>query len=302
MIRIPPYLKPGDKIGILCPAGYMSLEKAATCVKVLQEWGYEVRIGKTIGGFSQNYFSGTDRERLSELQDMLDDDSVKAILCARGGYGLGRIIDGIHFKKFKKNPKWIIGFSDVTILHAHIHANYQIATLHGPMAGAFNDGEFEGEFVQSLRKTLSGEKIKYHCDVHAFNKKGEAIGELVGGNLSLLAHLTGTSSDMKTREKILFLEDVGEYLYNIDRLFYQLKRSGKLNKLAGLIIGGFTEMKDTERPFGKEVYEIIRDITEEYRYPICFGFPVGHMKENYALKCGVGYKLKITKTKVTLDE
>ena len=280
----------------------MSLEKASHCIKVLQEWGYEVRVGKTLGGFSQNYFSGTDRERLTEFQDMLDDDSVKAILCARGGYGIGRIIEDILFKKFKKNPKWIIGFSDVTILHSHIHANYQIATLHAPMAGAFNDEEGEGMYLQSLRKALSGEKIKYQHEVHEFNKKGEAIGELVGGNVSILAHLTGTSLDIRTKGKILFLEDVGEYIYHIDRMFYQLKRSGRLNKLAGLIIGGFTEMKDTERPFGKGTYEVIRGIIKEYEYPVCFGFPVGHMKENLALKCGIGYKLKITKTKVILEE
>ena len=302
MVKVPPYLKPGDKIGLLCPAGYMSFDKAAICIKVLQEWGYEVRIGKTLGGFSQTYFSGTDAERLTEFQDMLDDESVKAILCARGGYGIGRIIEEINFKKFNKKPKWIIGFSDVTVLHAHIHINYNIATLHAPMAGAFNDEETENEFIQSLRSTLTGEKIKYHCDIHDHNKKGEAIGELIGGNLSLMAHLTGTTSDVKTKGKILFLEDVGEYLYHIDRMFYQLKRSGRLNKLAGLIIGGFTEMKDTERPFGKSAYEIIRDVVAEYKYPVCYGFPVGHMKENYALKCGLGYKLKITKTRVTLEE
>jgi muramoyltetrapeptide carboxypeptidase len=302
MITTPPYLNSGDTIGILCPAGYMNLEKAQTCINVLQEWGYKVKIGKTLGSDSQNYFSGTDEERLNDFQDMLNDDEVKAILCARGGYGIGRIIEQINFKKFRHHPKWIIGYSDVTVFHSHIYSNYKISTLHAPMASAFNDGEDKNEFVQSVKNALEGKKIKYECAVHEFNKKGEAVGELVGGNLSLIAHLTGSSSDIKTKGRILFLEDVGEYLYNIDRMFYQLKHSGKLDKLAGLIIGGFTDMKDTERPFGKSVYEIIHDVVEEYDYPVCYHFPVSHSKENYALKIGAGYKLKVGKNKITLEE
>lgn len=302
MIKIPPYLQPGDTIAIVCPAGYIAAEKAQSCIDALKEWGYQVKTGKTLGGDSPNYFSGTDKERLADLQQALDDDSVKAILCGRGGYGTGRIIEEISFKQFRKNPKWIIGYSDITVLHSHIHSNYAIATLHSPMVSAFNDGEYRNEFVQSLRNALEGRKIKYQCAPHEFNRKGEAIGELVGGNLSMLAHLTGTSSDLKTKGKILFIEDIGEYLYNIDRMLHQLKRSGKLDRLAGLIIGGFTDSKDTERPFGKTVYEIIRDVVKEYRYPVCFGFPVGHCKENYALKTGVGYKLKVSKNKVTLEE
>jgi muramoyltetrapeptide carboxypeptidase len=280
----------------------MSLEKAQACIDTFESWGYKIKIGKTLGSDSQNYFSGNDEERLTDLQQMLDDDEVKAVFCARGGYGIGRIIEQINFKKFKKDPKWIIGFSDVTILHSHIYSNYKIASLHAPMASAFNNDEYKNEFVQSLKNVLEGKKIKYDCAIHEFNKKGEAVGELIGGNLTLLAHLTGSSSDIKTKGKILFLEDVGEYLYNIDRMFYQLKRNGKLNKLAGLVIGGFSNMKDTERPFGKSVYEIINDVLKEYDYPVCFNFPVSHEKENYALKIGVGYKLKIAKNKVTLEE
>jgi muramoyltetrapeptide carboxypeptidase len=302
MIKTPPYLQAGDTIGIVCPAGYMNLEKAQTCISTFESWGYKIKIGKTLGSDSQNYFSGNDEERSADLQQMLDDDEVKAVFCARGGYGIGRIIEQIDFKKFKKDPKWIIGFSDVTILHSHIYSNYKIASLHAPMASAFNNDEYKNEFVQSLKNVLAGKKIKYDRAIHEFNKKGEAVGELVGGNLTLLAHLIGSSSDIKTKGKILFLEDVGEYLYNIDRMLYQLKRNGKLNKLAGLIIGGFSNMKDTERPFGKSIYEIINDVVKEYDYPVCFNFPVSHEKENYALKIGVGYKLKIGKNKVTLEE
>jgi muramoyltetrapeptide carboxypeptidase len=302
MIKIPAYLKPGDTIAIVCPAGYMPAEKAQTCINTLQDWGYRVKTGSTLGGDSSNYFSGTDEQRLDDFQQMLDEAEVKAILCGRGGYGIGRIIDQIDFSKFEKDPKWIIGFSDVTILHAHIHSNYKIATLHAPMASAFNDGGAGLEYVQSLRLALEGKKAKYDCPVHSFNRKGEAVGELVGGNLSLLAHLVGTSSAIKTKGKILFLEDVGEYLYNTDRMLYQLKRSGKLDRLAGLIIGRFTENKDTERPFGKSVYEIIHELVKDYEYPVCFDFPVSHGKENYALKSGVGYKLKVGKNKVSLEE
>jgi muramoyltetrapeptide carboxypeptidase len=303
MITTPPYLQPGDTIGLVCPAGYMALEKAAECIRVLQEeWGYQVKVGATVGSQSATYFSGTDEERLTDFQMMLDDDQVKAVLCARGGYGMGRIIDRISFKKFKKNPKWIIGYSDITVLHSHLYSNYYISSMHAPMAGAFNDAGYINRFVQSLKTTLEGKKARYNCDPHEFNKKGEAIGELVGGNLTLLAHLTGSESDCKTRGRILFIEDVSEYIYNIDRMLYQLKRSGKLSKLAGLVVGGFTDTKDTERPFGKTAYEAIRDIVAEYEYPVCYGFPISHEKENYALKIGVGYKLKVGKSKVILEE
>jgi muramoyltetrapeptide carboxypeptidase len=302
MIKIPPYLQKGDTIGLVCPAGFMPVEKVSECIRVLNEdWGFTTKVGNTIGR-QYHYFSGTDEERVEDFQHMLDDDNVKAILCARGGYGLSRIIDKIDFRKFKTNPKWIIGFSDITILHSHIYRNYNIATLHAPMANAFNEEGYKNEFVQSLRHALEGKKTKYQVASHEFNRKGEAIGELVGGNLALLAHLAGTDSDLKTKGRILFIEDVGEYLYNIDRMLYQLKRSGKLDKLAGLIVGGFTDMKDTERPFGQTVHEIIRDVVSEYNYPVCFDFPVSHGERNYALKIGVGYKLKVGKNKVVLEE
>jgi muramoyltetrapeptide carboxypeptidase len=302
MIKLPSYLKPGDTIGITCPAGYMAAEKAQTCIETLTQWGYKIKVGATLGSTSTTYFSGTDEERLNDFQQLLDDDTVKAILCGRGGYGVTRIIEQINFKAFKKNPKWIIGFSDITVLHSHIYSNYKIASLHAPMAAAFNNGAFNNVYVQSLRHALEGKKIKYELPAHDFNVKGAAIGELVGGNLSLLAHSIGTASDIKTRGRILFLEDVGEYLYSTDRMMQQLIRSGKLEKLAGLIVGGFTDTKDTERPFGKTVYEIIKDAVASYNYPVCYNFPVSHEKENYALKVGVGYKLKVGKTKVLLEE
>jgi muramoyltetrapeptide carboxypeptidase len=302
MIRIPPYLQPGDTIGLVCPSGYMALEKAQTCIHTLKDWGYLVKVGTTVGSHSKTYFSGNDDERLADLQQMIDDDEVKAVLCARGGYGLGRIIERLDLKKFKKQPKWIAGYSDITVLHSHLYTNYYISSLHSPMAAAFNDEGYKNEYVRSLKNALEGKKLRYSVSPHEYNRKGEAIGELVGGNLSLLAHGIGTASDIKTKGRILFLEDVGEYLYNIDRMMYQLKRSGKLSRLAGLIIGGFTDVKDTERPFGKTVYEMIREIIKEYDYPVCFDFPVSHSDKNVALKIGVGHKLRITRAKVTLEE
>ncbi len=293
MLTIPPFLQPGDLIGITCPAGFMPLEKAQTCIDTLQDWGYRVRKGQTLGGASDNYFSGSDKDRLADLQQMLDDPEIKAILCGRGGYGLTRIIDGIDFSAFRKTPKWIIGFSDITLLHAHIYSNFKIATLHAPMAGAFNEGGASNQFVHSLQKALRGQPAKYQSDPHPFNRQGNATGPLVGGNLALLAHIVGTASAPDTTGHILFLEDVGEYLYNIDRMLYQLKRSGGLDSLAGLIIGGFTEMKDTTRPFGLSVEQIIRDMVAEFDYPVCFGFPVGHTPENVALRIGARYALDV---------
>ena len=302
MNRTPPYLKPGDTIGIVCPAGYMPLEKAQTCIDTLQQWGYVVKTGLTLGSASENYFSGTDQERLTDLQEMLDDDTIHAVLCGRGGYGVGRIIEQIDFRKFKRNPKWVIGFSDITVLHSHINTNLGISTLHAPMAAAFNDGGTENEFILSLKNALEGKKISYRCAGHEFNRLGKTKGELTGGNLALLAHMVGTGSDIKTKRKIFFLEDTGEQLYNIDRMFYQLKRSGKLAGLAGLIIGKFSDNKDTDRPFGQTAYEIIRDAVSEYNYPVCFNFPVGHEKENYALKTGEFYKLRVDLDETTLTE
>lgn len=298
----PPKLKKGDLIGITCPAGYMAAEKAATCIHTLQDWGYEVLVGKTLGSESQTYFSGTDEERLDELQAMLDDKNVKAILFGRGGYGMGRIIDKLNFKKFKKNPKWVIGFSDITIFLNHVLKNYKIATLHAPMAAAFNDDGFKNEYIASLANVLKGKKSKYNFAADSSNQNGKATGTLVGGNLTLFTHVIGTSSEVKTDGCILFLEDIGEQIYGVDRMLIQLKRSGKLKNLAALIIGGFTDTKDTDRPFGKTVKEVFEEHTAGYDYPICYNFPVSHDAENYALKVGGKYQLQLTPTKCTLKE
>ena len=298
---IPPYLEPGDTIGIVCPAGYMPFAKMETCIEVLQDWGYRVKPGKTTGS-QFHYFSGTDEERLADIQTMLDDVEVQAIFCGRGGYGVSRIIDRLDFTRFRKNPKWIVGYSDITVLHTHLLTACKIASLHAPMASAFAEEGYKNIYIKDLRKALSGEHLSYQVPVHSFNRKGTAEAELAGGNLSLLAHVIGSVSELDTRNKILFVEDVGEYIYHIDRLFIQLKRAGKLAHLAGLVIGSFTDLKDTVIPFGQTVYELIADKVKEYDYPVCFGFPVGHVPENYPLKVGVKHSLIVSEKGASLAE
>ena len=301
MITVPRYLKEGDTIGIVCPAGFMPYEKAQACIETLQNWGYKVKVGKTLGN-QYHYFSGTDEERLRDFQKMIDEEEVSAILCGRGGYGVSRIIDAIDFTTFKRRPKWVVGYSDITVLNCHLYWVLKTASLHSPMAAAFNDGGFENEFIQSLQRAIKGERASYACEAHALNRKGFAEGKLVGGNLALLAHLVGSASDIDTKNAILFIEDIGEYIYNIDRMMLQLKRAGKLEYLAGLVVGSFTEMKDTTIPFGQAVYNLILDKVKEYNYPVCFDFPVGHTERNYALKVGVQHMLSVEETKVVLRE
>lgn len=289
----PKPLRKGDIIGITCPAGHMPIEKVGECVRVLSDlWGYGVRVGATVGS-AHHYFSGTDEERLADLQGMLDDPSIKAILFGRGGYGLGRIIDRLDFRKFRKDPKWLIGFSDITVIHSHVFTRYGIATLHAPMANAFNEGGYKEPYVRSLHDVLKGKKTEYRSKHHPLDRRGTVTGQLVGGNLALVAHLCGSASAYRTKGRILFLEDVGEYIYNVDRMMYQLKRSGMLDDLAGLIFGGFSEMKDTTQPFGQDIRSVLHDIVAEYDYPICFDFPVSHDKRNFALKVGGTYTLEV---------
>ncbi len=301
-MTVPSYLKKGDTIAITCPAGYMAIEKVAICIKKIKEEGYKIIVGKTVGSKSKNYFSGTDSERFKEMQSFLDNKNIKAILCGRGGYGTGRIIDKLNFTKFVKHPKWIIGFSDITLLHSHIFTHYKIATLHAPMAAAFANADHNPANVLSLLSALKGQKNNYHIKPNKLNKIGETKGKLVGGNIALLANAIGTASDINTKNCILFIEDIGEQLYAIDRMLHQLKRSGKLKNLAALVVGDFTDMQDTDRPFGKTIYEIISDIVAEYDYPFCFNFPVGHGNENVALKVGVKYKLDVNKKGASLVE
>jgi muramoyltetrapeptide carboxypeptidase len=304
---IPSYLQIGDTIGITCPAGYITLLELQPAIFQIESWGYKVRIGDTVGKKDFTY-GGTDAERTKDFQQMLDDASVKAILCARGGYGSIRILDQLDFTKFAAKPKWIIGFSDITFIHSHLHRNFNIASIHSKMCNSFPDDFSKAESVQiesilSIRKALSGEQMKYNVIPDIANRTGIATGALVGGNLKTLETLSGTKSDMRTAGKILFVEDTGEYLYSIDRMFWNLKRTGKLDKLTGLIVGGFKiKPDDPGEEFGKTVPDIVLEKVKEYHYPVCFGFPVGHQKENFALKHGMVHRLEINPTSVSLQE
>jgi muramoyltetrapeptide carboxypeptidase len=300
-IQIPPTLKPGDTVGLVCPATWISREDIEPCVRVLTEWGYNVRIGDTIGSRHYN-FSGSDEARLRDLQSMLDDSEVNAVLCARGGYGTGRIIDSLDFSAFMANPKWVIGFSDITILLTHLTSHLQMAAIHGPMASAFQDDNGRSTSVLSLKDALEGRPLRYETVPHNFNRLGTAEGPLLAGNLAILCHLTGSPSDIQTDGAILCIEDFDERHYAIDRLMYHLKRSGKLEKLSALVVGSFTNCKDDASTFGRTAEEIVRDIVEPYGYPVCFGFPVGHGKDNYALRLGKRYELCVAGSGVVLEE
>lgn len=307
-IAVPTYLQKGDTIGIVCPSGYSTMEDIQSSITQIESWGYKIRIGNTVGK-RDNTFGGTDEDRRADFQLMLDDDTIKAILCATGGYGAVRIIDLIDFKSFKKNPKWVIGFSDITVLHSHIHQVYHTATLHSKMSGSFpkdwsTADAIQIETINSIKKALEGEKIMYPIVPNFNNKIGKAEGILVGGNLKILENMSGSVSSIDTVGKILFVEDVGEPLYNIDRMFCNLNRSGKLNQLKALIVGSFTNIKpdNLDSPFGRDIYQIIKERTAGFDYPICFDFPVGHQKNNFALKCGIKHRLDVQNDAVSFNE
>jgi muramoyltetrapeptide carboxypeptidase len=290
-MNAPQFLKKGDKIGIVAPARKISKEEIQPAINAFEKWGLKVELGKNIFG-NENQYSGSDKQRTEDLQTFLDDNSIRAIISARGGYGTLRIIDKLDFKKFKENPKWIIGYSDITVLHSHINHNFEIESLHATMPINFPKDE---ESVDMMKKVLFGERISYSVNPHPLNREGKAEAIMVGGNLSLLYALKGSKSATSTSGKILFIEDLDEYLYHIDRMILSLKRAGKLSHLEGLVVGGMTDMKDNETPFGKTAEQIILDAVREYDYPICFGFPAGHQDKNLPLALGKKVKLSVGK-------
>ena len=283
----PPHLKPGDKIGIVAPARKVNRKEMAPALDMLQQWGYEPVEGKHLYG-DYNQFSGTDKERTADFQAMLDDDSIRAIFCARGGYGAVRIIDPLDFTRFTEKPKWIVGYSDITVFHSHINKHFGIQTLHAAMPVNFPADLKMNEGLKSLKNILEGSLPDYHFPSHPFNRRGKVEGVLCGGNLSMLYSLTGTASDIDTEGKILFIEDLDEHLYHIDRMMMNLKRSGRLEGIAGLVVGGMNDMNDNTIPFGKTAYEIIAEMVAVYNFPVIFDFKSGHISENLGLIIG-GY-------------
>jgi muramoyltetrapeptide carboxypeptidase len=314
----PPFLNPGDTIGIVAPARKIDRKELDFDIRWWEEKGFRIILGKHL--FTEHHqYAGTDEERTEDFQNMLDNSNIKAIFCARGGYGTLRIIDKLEFLSFSLEPKWICGFSDVTVLHSHINKVLDIATIHSTMPflpyekNLKNDTLFQTLVdepahkkrlmnLETLFQTLIGEHPIYNCKPHPLNRIGECKGQLTGGNLSLLYALSGSVSDINTNQKILFIEDLDEYLYHIDRMILQLKRAGKLKKLAGLVVGSFTKVKDNEIAFGKTFEEIIREHCEEYNFPIAFNFPAGHDDANVAMKFGVNYTLTVENDKATLQE
>lgn len=281
----PQYLKKGDRIAIVSPARKISPAEVGTAIRIFQSWGLEVVLGDHLYS-SYNQFAGSDEQRQFDFQQMLDDSSVRAIICSRGGYGTVRIIDRLDFTKFLRNPKWIVGYSDVTVLHSHIHRHFGVETLHAIMPVNFREKCDGSPSLNSLKKALFGKELVYRFPAEQYSRKGSCRGQLVGGNLSILYSLTNTRSDISTNGKILFLEDLDEYLYHIDRMMMNLRRSGKLEGLAGLIIGGMTKMHDNEVPYDKTANEIIAEAVEDYPYPVCYNFPAGHLDDNRALILG----------------
>lgn len=292
----PPYLTIGDTVAITCPAKKLTRD-ILDAVTLLESWGLNVVLGETVKA-SWHQFAGTDELRASDMQLFLDDPNIKAIFAARGGYGTIRIIDRIDFSVFKKHPKWIIGFSDITVLHSHIQAVYKTESIHGQMPLTIPDGSSVS--LETLKKALFNEALDYKYTSAVKNRSGEANAVLIGGNLTLLVMMAGSVSEQDYSEKILFLEDVGEYLYSLDRMMWNLKRSGKLTNLKGLIVGSFTEMKDNDIPFGQTAEQIIMEHVKEFDYPVCFNFPAGHINDNRALIFGRKVNMLVEEQNVSL--
>ncbi|GAA4111146.1 LD-carboxypeptidase [Aquimarina addita] len=297
IISKPDFIVKGDQIAIISTARKILIEEIENAVTLLENWGLQPIIGTTIG-LENNQFAGTDDERIIDFQQMLDNQQIKAIWCARGGYGTVRIIDQIDFSDFIQHPKWIIGYSDITVLHAHIH-NLGISTIHGAMP--VNIHQSSTEAIDSLKDTLFGRRIVYTIPTSDMNRLGNCTGKLVGGNLSILYSICGSVSSLDTRGKILCIEDLDEYIYHIDRMIQNLKRNGYFDQLSGLIVGGMTNMHDNTVPFGKNAREIIIDSVKEYDFPVVFDFPLGHISDNRAVVLGAEVSLEVTKNNVKLD-
>ena len=288
---IPPYLLPGERIRIVSPSGKVQQDKVLPGIELLQDEGYEVVIGNHV--FDNHFqYAGTDRQRASDLQEAISDPDTKAIVCARGGYGTVRIIEGIDFSPLVDNPKWLVGFSDITVLHTVLN-KLKVATIHGAMPAFFLESKKPTRSFYSLIDMLYSGKSHIEASSHSMNRLGNCCGELVGGNLSLIYSLQGTPWQLETDGKILLIEDLSEYLYHLDRMMLNLKLAGQLKNLAGLVVGGFTGMKDNEDPFGKSAVEIILEAVQDYDYPVCFDFPVGHLPKNLALMLGVSYRMEV---------
>ena len=286
----PPYLQKGDTVAILATARKHIVKSMQPTIDLLESWGLHVVIGKSIG-LEENQLAGNDEQRAADLQEQLDNPNIKAIWCARGGYGTVRVVDLIDFTAFTKSPKWLVGFSDVTVLHNHLNTmGYK--SIHGIMPISL--AKASKEAIESLRLSLFGQPLQYAIDPHPMNRLGKATGEVVGGNLSILYSVLGSPSAIDCTDKILYIEDLDEYLYHIDRMMMNLKRNGCLESLKGIIVGSMTDMKDNDIPWGKNALEIVQDVTKQYNIPVIFNFPAGHIHDNRALILGNNVTIEVT--------
>ena len=296
----PNSIQKGDTVGLIALACKVNFEILKPAIAWMENvWGLKIILGESLTS-EYHQFAGTDTIRANDFQTMLDNPEIKAIFSVRGGYGSSRLLDSIDFTAFQKQPKWVIGFSDITAVHCHIHT-LNIESLHATMPKIFLQEGGE-ESLESLKKILFGEETNYKIEPHKLNRLGVGEGQIIGGNLAILIHVIGSKSDINYDGKILFLEDINEYLYNIDRMMIQLKRSGKLQNLAGLIVGSFSDCQDNQVPFGKTAYEIIEEAVADYDFPVCYGFPVGHEVDNWAIPCGRRLSLSVEEYGVSLKE
>ncbi len=287
---MPPFLREGDEIAIVSPAWAIDEDKINKAVAFLEGWGLKVNTGRNLLKRWGPY-AGTDEERISDLQTMIDNPRIKAIFCSRGGYGSLRIIGRTDFSSLRKNPKWLIGFSDITVIHMWLNEIYGLVSIHGEMPLNYSDRGKTDETFSSLHNALFGGSltIRWKGNSHRFR---EVTGEVTGGNLSLIYSLLGTKAEPVTRGRILFIEEVGEYLYHLDRMMMSLKLAGKIRRIACLMVGGLNKMEETKIPWGKAPEEIILDSVSQFGFPVIFGFPAGHIPDNRAFY--IGKEAKIT--------
>ena len=294
----PENLKIGDTISIIAPSGVLKdydkyMDKS---INLMQSWGLNVVLGSSIYD-NYGHFSSADINREKDFQNAIDDNKIKAIWCARGGYGAMRIIDNINYENLLKYPKWVIGYSDITAIHNEIH-NLGVESIHGVMCKSLEDISVEDDSIKKLKDIIfGGGELSYIIEGNKYNIPGIASGTLVGGNLTLLQSLLQSKSSIDTTNKIIFIEEVGEYLYHIDRMLHSLKRADYFSKCSGLIIGDFTDIKKNETKFGKNLYEIINEIVEEYNFPVIYGFSAGHGHKNLPLIFGRNVEITVSKNK-----
>ena len=297
--RLPPFLSPGDEIRIVSPASVVEKEYIEKTTQSLEKLGYKVSLGENVFA-TYHQFAGEDSKRAEDIQHALDEENIKAVFCARGGYGSVRIIDKLDFSNYQNNPKWLVGFSDITVFHSHLNTKLWVPSVHSPMPVNFDNQNFSDNLEQ-LNNILQGKLNDIQIGSSPLNRSGKASGTLVGGNLSILYSLQATPYELDTANSILFIEDVGEQLYHLDRMLNNFRLSGKLDSVKGLIVGGLTDMQDKKRPFGKRAEEIVSDAVKSFNYPVAFDFPAGHTQNNHPFLLGVDINLTVNEEGSTIQ-